>query len=63
MYLLRHCLFTELPEARLGSNECYEDIRTVWGGGWGGCTTLGTMGIAGYVSVCVQLYCVGFHCL
>jgi hypothetical protein len=21
------------------------------------------MGIAGYVSVCVQLYCVGFHCL
>jgi hypothetical protein len=21
-----------------------------------------TMGIAGYVSVCVQLYCVGFHC-
>jgi hypothetical protein len=21
------------------------------------------MGIAGYVSICVQLYCVGFHCL
>jgi hypothetical protein len=21
------------------------------------------MGIEGYVSVCVQLYCVGFHCL
>jgi hypothetical protein len=21
------------------------------------------MGIAGYVSVCVQNYCVGFHCL
>jgi hypothetical protein len=21
------------------------------------------MGFAGYVSVCVQLYCVGFHCL
>jgi hypothetical protein len=20
------------------------------------------MGLAGYVSVCVQLYCVGFHC-
>jgi hypothetical protein len=24
---------------------------------------LNPMGIAGYVSVCVQLYCVGFHCL
>jgi hypothetical protein len=22
-----------------------------------------TMGFAGYVSVCVQLHCVGFHCL
>jgi hypothetical protein len=21
------------------------------------------MGFAGYVSVCLQLYCVGFHCL
>jgi hypothetical protein len=21
------------------------------------------MGFAGYVSVCMQLYCVGFHCL
>jgi hypothetical protein len=21
-----------------------------------------SMGIAGYVSICVQLYCVGFHC-
>jgi hypothetical protein len=25
--------------------------------------TLHQLGIAGYVSICVQLYCVGFHCL
>jgi hypothetical protein len=26
-------------------------------------TNLNSMSIAGYVSICVQLYCVGFHCL
>jgi hypothetical protein len=27
------------------------------------CHRLHSMGFAGYVSICVQLYCVGFHCL
>jgi hypothetical protein len=27
------------------------------------CITRHLIGIAGYVSVCMQLYCVGFHCL
>jgi hypothetical protein len=26
------------------------------------CCTVFSMGFAGYVTVCVQLYCISFHC-
>jgi hypothetical protein len=35
------------------------NISRDWSELWHVCT----VGFAGYVSVCVQLYCVGFHCL